>query len=121
MLRLNHAHLPSRDVAALSDFLVRHFDFRAVATRGEAFAVLEDAGGFVLALMRTREPLGLADHVHVGFFVGSREAVHAKHAELVAAGITPGEVEDVSRAGFSSLTFYSEAPGGLLVEVSHHG
>lgn len=118
MLRLNHANLPVADVAALRDFFVRHFAFTEVATRGrDALAVLRGADGFVLNLMRG----GGAEYprnFHVGFFVGSPADVRAKHAELRAAGVAAGDVEEVARGGFASVAFYCDAPGGVLVEVS---
>jgi len=120
MMRLNHAHLSVPDVGALRDFLVRHFDFTTLATRGaDGFAVLRGADGFVLALLRAKAGTAPDPHLHVGFFVDSSARVHAKHAELRAAGIDAGEVERVTRSGFTSLTFYCQAPGGLLVEVAH--
>ena len=57
-------------------------------------------------------------HRHVGFFVGKPELVHAKRAELAEAGFAPGEVQDLTRGGFNSTTFYCIAPGGILVEIS---
>lgn len=122
MLRLNHAHLPATDVGALRDFLARHFEFRPLVTRGQdAFAVLEGADGFVLALVRAkpRQDQTPAEGLHVGFFVDAPEAVHAKRTELQEAGVEVGEVEHVTRAGFSSVTFYCRAPGGLLMEVAY--
>ena len=122
MLHLNHAHIPVRDVAALRDFLVQHFGFRVLATRGQdGFAVLEDAGGFVLAVAREKGDGSppAPSKLHVGFFVTSLEAVRAQHATLRAAGIEVSEVEQVTRAGFTSVSFYCSAPGGLLLEVAH--
>jgi len=121
--RLNHANLPVADVAGLRAFFVRHFAFAEVATRGrDALAVLRGADGFVLNLMRAAAPnggaVGYPRNFHVGFFVDTPEAVRAKHAELRAAGLAPGDVEALARGGFASVTFYCEAPGGVLVEVS---
>ena len=121
MPRLNHANLPVADVAALRDFFVRHFGFRVVATRGQdAFVVLEGDGGFVLNLMRhrPREGNGFPEQFHVGFLLDTPDAVHAKHAELGAAGVDVGEVADLVRGGWASTTFYCHAPNGILVEVS---
>jgi catechol 2,3-dioxygenase-like lactoylglutathione lyase family enzyme len=118
--RLNHANLPVADVAGLRAFFVRHFAFAEVATRGrDALAVLRGADGFVLNLMRAAAPsAGYPRNFHVGFFVDTPEAVRAKHAELRAAGLAPSDVEALARGGFASVTFYCEAPGGVLVEVS---
>jgi catechol 2,3-dioxygenase-like lactoylglutathione lyase family enzyme len=119
MLRLNHVNLPVTEVAELRDFFVRHFAFTELATRGrDALAVLRGADGFVLNLMRGRADAAYPRNFHVGFFVDSPAEVHAKHAELRAAGITGGDVEELARGGFASVTSYSEAPGGVLVEIS---
>ena len=117
MLRLNHANLPVADVAPLRDFFVRHFAFTEVAARG-GLAVLRGGDGFVLNLMRAAGGAEYPRNFHVGFFVDTPEAVRAKHAELRAAGLAPGDVEALARGGFASVTFYCEAPGGVLVEVS---
>jgi len=42
--------------------------------------------------------------------------VKAKHAELLAADLSPGEVETTNRGG-SVSTFYCACPGGIIVEV----
>jgi catechol 2,3-dioxygenase-like lactoylglutathione lyase family enzyme len=119
MLRLNHANLPVAEVAALRDFFVRHFDFSVVATRGnDALAVLRGADGFVLNIMRGAPDGAYPRNFHVGFFVDTPDDVRAKHAELRAAAVAAGDVEDLTRGGFASTTFYCEAPGGVLVEVS---
>ncbi|WP_244482901.1 MULTISPECIES: hypothetical protein [unclassified Mesorhizobium] len=44
--------------------------------------------------------------------------MHAKQAELADAGLAPGEVQELTRGGVSSTTFYCHAPGGMLIEVS---
>ena len=119
MLRLNHANLPVTEVAALRDFFVRHFAFTEIATRGrDAMTVMRGADGFVLNLMRASATADYPRNFHVGFFVDTADDVHAKHAELRAAGIDAGAVEQLARGGFASVTFYCEAPGGVLVEVS---
>ena len=123
MPRLNHANLPVADVAALRDFFVQHFGFRVLATRGQdGFVILEGDGGFVLNLMRNRprDGNGFPEHFHVGFFLDTPAAVHAKHAELSAGdslAVEVGEVADLVRGGWASTTFYCHAPNGILVEV----
>ena len=47
--------------------------------------------------------------------------VVAKHRELTAAGLEPGEVQELTRGGVATTIFYCNAPGGILVEVSAHG
>lgn len=118
MLQLNHANLPVADVAALSDFFVRHFGFRVAGSRGaDAFVMLRGEDGFLLNLMKDRSGSGFPRNFHVGFLVESPQVVRAKHDELRAAGVEVGAVEELSRGGGHSVTFYCHAPNGLLVEV----
>ena len=120
-MKLNHANLVTSEVAALAGFFTSHFGFQLLAMRGkDAFAVLRGADGFALNLMTPGkgEPATYPDGFHVGFFVGKPDVVHAKQAELADAGFAPGEVQELTRGGVSSTTFYCVAPGGILVEVS---
>ena len=116
-MRLNHANLPVPDVGALQAFFVAHFDFTTISERGDAFCVMRGADGFILNLMRDRSG-AYPDNFHVGFLLDAAEQVRAKHAELVDAGVAAGEVENLTRGGFASTTFYCKAPGNVLVEVS---
>jgi hypothetical protein len=119
MVRLNHANLPVEQPGALRDYLVRHFGFRVLVTRGEdAFVVMEGGDGFMLNLMRaTPADAGFPENFHIGFLLSSPDEVRAKHAELLAAEAAPGALEALTRGGFSSLTFYCHAPSELLIEV----
>ncbi|MBE1707823.1 MULTISPECIES: VOC family protein [Mesorhizobium] len=119
-MKLNHLNLITSEVAALAGFFTSHFGFETVAMRGkDAFAILRGADGFALNLMMPGKGQSAAypDGSHIGFFVDSPDLVHAKQAELTEAGFAPGEVEDLTRGGFKSTTFYCMAPGGILVEV----
>jgi catechol 2,3-dioxygenase-like lactoylglutathione lyase family enzyme len=116
IMRLNHANLPVAEVAPLRDFFVRHFAFTQVAGR-DTLAVLRGSDGFVLNLMRGAGA-EYPRNFHVGFFVETPDEVRAKHAELRDAGVAVGDVEALARGGSSSVTFYCEAPGGVLVEVT---
>ena len=121
MLPLNHVNLPVAEVGALRDFFVRHFRFIEVATRGrDALVVLHGADGFVLTLMRAApaDAGAYPRNFHVGFYVDGADQVRATQTALRAAGVETGEVEALTRGGFSSVTFYCHAPGGVLVEVS---
>ena len=122
MPKLNHANLPVADVPALRAFLIGHFGFTEVTTRGaDAFVVLHGDDGFVLNLMRCRDGERFPENFHVGFVLEDPEAVRAKHAELREAGIDVGDVEALRRGGPGSLTFYCRAPNGGLVEVGSTG
>ncbi len=117
---LNHTNLPVADVAALRDFFVRHFGFVPIhEPGGSPMAVLRGDGGFILNIMQRRSTDGpFPRDFHVGFLYDAPADVHAKHAELVAAGLTSGEVESMTRRGISSVTFYTFAPNDIMVEVS---
>ncbi len=43
-------------------------------------------------------------------------AVHAKHDELAAAGLTPGEIQ--GERNMRGTHFYCTAPGNVLVEIA---
>ncbi|TGQ65493.1 VOC family protein [Mesorhizobium sp. M00.F.Ca.ET.186.01.1.1] len=120
-MKLNHANLVTSEVAALAGFFTSHFGFELVAMRGkDAFAILRGADGFALNLMipGKGEAATYPEGFHVGFFVDSPGLVRRKQAELADAGFAPGEVQELTRGGVSSTTFYCSAPGGILVEVS---
>jgi catechol 2,3-dioxygenase-like lactoylglutathione lyase family enzyme len=121
-VRLNHTNLAVPDVAALRDFLERHFGFTVLETRGRAaMSVLRDDAGFILTLMKSKSEDGPAAYpgsFHIGFLVDDPEVVRAKHAELTEAGVAAGPAEEVRRGGQRSFTFYCPAPGGVLVEVT---
>lgn len=119
-MKLNHLNIITSEVAALAGFFTDHFGFELVSMRGrQAFAILRGSDGFALNLMTPgkREPAAYADGFHIGFFVGKPDLVRAKQAELAEAGFAPGDVQELTRGGFDSTTFYCTAPGGLLVEV----
>lgn len=118
MSKLNHANLPVADVVALRDFFVQQFEFALLSMRGEnGFAVLRGTDGFILNIMRDNKGSGFPENFHVGFFLDSPQEVRAKHAQLIAAQLDPGPIEELTRGGWKSLTFYCRAPNGILVEV----
>ena len=120
-MKLNHLNLCTDNVAALADFFTRFFGFELVAMRGkQAFAILRGDDGFALNLMLPVKG-GAADYpngFHAGFLVGGADQVVAKHGELTAAGMAPGEVQQLRRGGIATTIFYCNAPGGILIEVS---
>lgn len=118
MSRLNHANLPVSDVQALRDFFVQQFEFTVLSTRGDnGFAVLRGTDGFILNIMRDTKGSGFPEGFHVGFFLDTPDAVRAKHAQLTSAELAPGPVEELTRGGWKSLTFYCRAPNNILIEV----
>ena len=120
-MKLNHLNLVTADVVGLANFFTGHFGFELLAMRGkDGFAILRGADGFALNLMKPGKANAAAypDNFHVGFFVETPAIVAAKRAELTDAGLEPGDVQELTRGGTRSTTFYCPAPGGILVEVS---
>jgi catechol 2,3-dioxygenase-like lactoylglutathione lyase family enzyme len=118
-MQLKHANLVTPDVAASAEFFQRFFGFEIVDKRGaDALAVMRDQDNFVLTLMKSKksDPDRYPQTFHVGFYFDSPELVNAKRAELLTAGLSPGEVETTNRGGAVS-TFYCVCPGGITVEV----
>ena len=118
-MQLNHLDLPVPNVAATAAFFTAHFGFRLCETRGNnGFALLIGSGGFALVLTRRRTQgvQDFPDTFHVGFVVESEAAVHAIHARLQAADVSGLPPVSCQRG---ATLFYVQAPGGILVEVSH--
>ena len=120
-MHLKHANVTTPDVAALADVFQRFFGFTPLLQRGQnAFALLRDQDDFVLTLMKPKknDPERYPETFHLGFYCDSPELVRAKHAELLAAGLSPGDVETIDRGG-SVTTFYCRpSPGSVLIEVA---
>ena len=117
---LNHVNLPVPDVASLRDFFVQYFAFTLIhAPAGGGMAVLRGEGGFILNIMRRRpDDADFPYPFHVGFLFETPEPVHAMRDRLAADGVRCGEVEEMTRGGVASTTFYCFPPGGPMVEVS---
>ena len=117
-MQLKHANLVTPDVAATAEFFRHFFGFEIVDQRGNALAVMRGEDNFVLTLMKLKksDPDRYPQTFHIGFYVDNPELVQAKHSELAAAGLSPGEVETTDRGG-SVSAFYCTCPGGINVEV----
>lgn len=118
-MQLKHTNLTTPDVTGDAEFFRRFFGFEIMDRRGvDSLVVMRDANDFVLTLMKSKksDPDRYPHTFHVGFYLDSLEMIHAKHAELAAAGFSPGEVETTNRGGEVS-TFYCSCPGGITVEV----
>lgn len=118
-MQLNHLDLSVPDVAAAVSFFEAGFGFTHLQTKGNhAMAILKGEDGFVLVLTRAQQ----TDHplypktFHIGFLLASEQAVMAAWGRMEAAGIGLAQAPRVVRG---SLMFYCNAPGGILVEVSH--
>lgn len=117
-MQLNHLHLSVTDVAATAAFLVRHFQFTPLETRGRnGFAVLAGKNRVVLVLVRL--PGGIdpgkayPPQFHLGFLTPDEAQVDAIHAAMKADALDVSDIELTRGA----RRFYCKAPGGILVEV----
>jgi catechol 2,3-dioxygenase-like lactoylglutathione lyase family enzyme len=119
-MKLKHLNLATSDVSGLADFFKRFFAFKCLLERGSgAFVILGNDDDFVLTLMRRKksDPELYPETFHVGFYVNDRPAVAAKHDELLAAGLSPQDIQEAGRSG-RGAHFYCTAPGDILVEVA---
>ncbi|KYF63961.1 hypothetical protein BE11_24950 [Sorangium cellulosum] len=118
-MHLNHLDLCVSNVRETSEFFERFFGFRCQREKGrDALAILQDEAGFTLVISRLRaeDPTSYPAQFHVGFLLESEAAVHEAYERMTGAGagvVSP--MRDV-RGG---PAFYTRAPGGVLVEVSH--
>jgi catechol 2,3-dioxygenase-like lactoylglutathione lyase family enzyme len=119
-MQLKHLNLTTTDVSGLAAFFEQFFGFKPVLERGSgAFTILGNDDDFVLTLMKAKkhDPVGYPENFHVGFYLGDPAAVHTKHDELAAAGLSPGEIQAADR-NMRGTHFYCTAPGNVLVEIA---
>jgi catechol 2,3-dioxygenase-like lactoylglutathione lyase family enzyme len=109
---LDHLNLRVVDVRAARAFYERWFGFREKAWHDEGAFLVNDAG-FLLALMPASGPAAMPGGVHIGFQQPSGEVVAALRAEMEAAGVATGQLEEED--GY--VTFRCWDPGGLEIEV----
>ncbi|NRD77048.1 VOC family protein [Bacillus sp. BRMEA1] len=110
-MKLNHLNLTVTDVHAAREFLERYFDLKTKHTRGDSFALLLDADGLMLSLMKSRE-VNYPKTFHIGFTQQSEEEVNKIYQRLIDDGF---DVNPPQRS--HGWTFYIKAPGGFTVEV----
>lgn len=135
MMHLDHLNLCASDVPALSSTLERHFGYRLVQAdrvpdvaglpnAGSEFAFLMGQDGSCIVVTQIdAHPDGRSSYppqFHFGLMQETAAAVHAKHAELTAAGFEPGEIS----AGFEVFgavwtAFYCSMGDGLEIEINH--
>lgn len=132
-MRLNHINLCSSDVAALQQKLERHFGYQTVdsgtvpdvpglAGAGTPYAMLigEDGSNIVISQIDARDGSAYPAQFHFGLIQETPEAVHAKHEELVAAGLAPGKVNGPFEVLGARWTAFSCPLGdGLEIEINH--
>ncbi len=114
-MRLNHIDLPVADLEAAADYFQRGFGFERLPARAEGMAILRGEGGFALILQQA-ERADYPPGFHIGFLQSSDDAVHAAYQRLADAGLPLPSAPAVS---YGCLAFWCQAPGGILVEVSH--
>jgi len=121
-MRMNHIDIHVPDVAATSDFLIRHFGLKLVDMRGvSGLAILNDDAGLEIVVSHPIEKFGGAEQTalqrvtyHLGFIQERREEVDRLYHELASGNAELiGEPREM-RGGY---VFYCLAPGHVLVEV----
>jgi catechol 2,3-dioxygenase-like lactoylglutathione lyase family enzyme len=112
---LNHLNLRVRDAAACRDFYQDHFGFRP-AFEADGGYFVRNGDGFLLALIPVAPHQPLPGGFHIGFGLDDADAVLAQHADLTAAGVTVGEIED-ERPDEDYVTFRCWDPDGTEIEV----
>lgn len=124
-IKLNHLHLCTSQVAALSSVFTRHFAFN-LEQGNDDFALLRGSDGFFLVLMKISPdspptyPFSSPFNFHVGFMLDAPAQVHAKHQELQDAGHQPGPVKSFEAMGASWTAFYCPVGDGIDIEVNAH-
>ena len=116
-MHLNHVNLPVSDASIASEFLQKYFGLSPLpeVSANRAFAVLQDDGGLILTLMRTKRDTTpeWPQSFHVGFCVSSPAKVDEIYSRLNDDGVA----FDRPSIQHGSWTFYFTAPGGFMVEV----
>ena len=118
-MQLKHLNLTTPDVSSLAAFFEQFFGFKRLLERGSgAFTILGNDEDFVLTLMKAKkhDPVSYPETFHVGFYLDNPAAVHTKHDELAAAGLSPGEIQ--GDRNMRGTHFYCTAPGNVLVEIA---
>jgi catechol 2,3-dioxygenase-like lactoylglutathione lyase family enzyme len=121
MTQLNHLNLAVSDVPELTRFFQTGLGFRVLEQRGSGkFAVMQGEDGFVLILMhdKTVGPDTYPAQFHVGFLVSTTDEVRRLHAGIRDAGFDAPDPAVLVRGLDRAFGFYSNAPGGVMVEVS---
>ena len=117
-MQLNHIDLPVSDLEGAVNYFEKGFGFERLATPVPGMAILRGDGGFVVVLNQADQPVVYPPGFHIGFLQPSDEAVHAAYQRLVEAQLPLLAPPAVM---YGVLAFYAEAPGGILIEVSHRG
>lgn len=114
-MKLNHINLGVTDVPQAVDLFGRYFGL--VPAGGgmpvnEQMAFLRDDAGALLSMFRVKDPQ-YPKVFHIGFLQDMPEQVHEIHRQLTEGGFEiPAPHENHGR-----LTFYFNAPFGVVIEV----
>jgi len=114
-MRLGHLGLPVVDLERSLTFYATHFGFdpATATTYPDHTVIVRNADGFDLALHPVSSRAGQPEFLHFGFHLDSADLVHAKRAEITAAGFRIiEEYEDPALVSFKCLD-----PDGWPVEV----
>lgn len=115
-MQLNHLDLSVPDVAQTAAFFQGAFGFVHIESKGNhGMVVLEGDCRFLLVLSRARSPV-YPKTFHIGFLLASESQVWDAYQRVTSISedtVTP------PRPVRGSLLFYCNAPGRILVEVSH--
>jgi catechol 2,3-dioxygenase-like lactoylglutathione lyase family enzyme len=114
-MKLNHIDLPVTELEAAADYFQRGFGFERLRAPAEGMAILRGEDGFALILQQAGK-VAYPPGFHIGFLQPSDDAVHAAYRRLADAGLPQPPAPAVS---YGCLAFWCEAPGGILIEVSH--
>jgi len=115
-MQLNHIDLPVSDLEAAVHYFEKGFGFQRLGAPAPGMAILRGTGGFVLVLNQLDGPVIYPQGFHIGFLQSSDEAVHAVYQHLADSGLP---VPAPPARAWGALAFYAQAPGGILIEVSH--
>ncbi len=116
-MKLNHIDLPVTELEAVAAYFERGFGFERVPAPAEGMAILRGEDGFALILQQAKH-VDYPPGFHIGFLQPSDEAVHAAYQRLSAAGLP---LPPAPATSYGCLAFWCQAPGGILIEVSHRG
>ena len=113
MPNLNHIHLHVLSVERARDFYAAHFGLRVSQMHGDILFMRDDAG-LDLALAPAKTLDALPPWFHIGFRLGSADAVTGLHAKMQEEGVAiraPLETHD------DFTVFRCADPDGYLIEV----
>lgn len=113
-MKLNHINLGVTDVPLAVEIFERFFGLRQAdgMPRNDTMTFLLDDADSLISVFRARDVV-YPKVFHIGFLQESPEQVRAIHAQLTQGGFTVPEPV----ANHGRLTFYFDAPFGVVIEV----